>query len=200
MRSSSGRRQFGVSRLWPLGVALAVSLAGCQGESQESSSQPPETPPAAVGEGADAGKSPMAAEGSQASKAKVIDSPEAHAELANELAASRTQAQTKREPVDPELEKRMKDPEYRKQKDAMLSKLSQVSTTYFQEGIEIRHTRKRPEWRLIDPTLSSVTDPAERRKKGEVLAKRFKAEVEPVLDRTIDVIVFADASESIQVY
>ena len=104
------------------------------------------------------------------------------------------------EPVDPEVEKRMKDPEYRKQKDDMLNKLSQVSMAYYTEGIEIRHTRKRPEWRLIDPTLAAIKDPTERRKKGEALAKKFKSEIEPVLDKEIAVIVFVDASESIQVY
>ena len=209
MKTSSGRRPFGVSRLWPLGLAVAVALAGCRGESQESKSEPPETQSVAGAEAPkSAGEAPKPAEqapqtAEQAPKApetKTIDTPEAHAQLAKELAESRTQAQAKQEPVDPELEKRMKDPEYRKQKDAMLNQLSQVSNAYFQEGIEIRHTRKRPEWRLIDPTLATIKDPAERRKKGETLAKRFKGEVEPVLDKTITVIVFADASESIQVY
>ncbi|MNK70627.1 hypothetical protein D3C87_900560 [compost metagenome] len=202
MRTSSGRRPFGVSRLWPLGLAVAVALAGCRGESQESNSEPPETQSVAGVEAPQAaGEVPQAAkQAPKAPETQTVDTPEAQAQLANELAESRTQARAKQEPVDPELEKRMKDPEYRKQKDAMLNQLSQVSNAYFQEGIEIRHTRKRPEWRLIDPTLATIKDPAERRKKGETLAKRFKGEVEPVLDKTITVIVFADASESIQVY
>lgn len=195
MQTSSGRRHLGISRLWLLGLAMAVALAGCRGESQESTSQSPET-------SAVTAESPAQPTQTQAKEpeTKTIDSPEAHAALVNELAESRKQAQAKREPLDPEIEKRMKDPEYRKQKDDMLNKLSQVSTAYFKQGIEIRHTRKRPEWRLIDPTIAKVTDPTERRQKGEALAKRFKSEVEPVLDKEIAVIVFADASESIQVY
>jgi|GEM_PF-3421373 len=195
MRTSSGRRYLGISRLWPLGLALAVALAGCQGESQESKSQSPETQAVTA-------EAPAQTAGTQAkdSETKMIDSPEAHAALVNELAESRKLAQERREPIDPEVEKRMKDPEYRKQKDDMLNKLSQVSTAYFTEGIEIRHTRKRPEWRLIDPTLASIKDPAERRAKGEAMAKKFKSEVEPILDKEIAVIVFVDASESIQVY
>lgn len=210
MRTSSGRRYLGLSRLWPLGLALAVALAGCRGESQESNSPAPETQavtaesPTQKAETKAESKSETEAQpkGAQAKapETKTIDSPEAHAALAKELAESRKQAQERREPVDPEVEKRMKDPEYRKQKDDMLNKLSQVSSAYYTEGIEIRHTRKRPEWRLIDPTLASIKDPAERRKKGEAMAKKFKSEVEPILDKEIAVIVFVDASESIQVY
>lgn len=202
MRTSSARRHLGLSRLWPLGLALAVALAGCRGESQESKSQTPETQAVTAESPAQNAETKAQPKGTQAkeTETKTIDSPEAHAALVNELAESRKQAQERREPVDPEVEKRMKDPEYRKQKDDMLNKLSQVSMAYYTEGIEIRHTRKRPEWRLIDPTLAAIKDPTERRKKGEALAKKFKSEIEPVLDKEIAVIVFVDASESIQVY
>lgn len=202
MRTSSGRRHPGITRLWALGLALAVALAGCRGESQESKSPSPETQAVTAESPTQNAETKAQPNGTQAkeSETKVIDSPEAQAALLNELAESRKLAQEKREPIDPEVEKRMKDPEYRKQKDDMLNKLSQVSTAYYTEGIEIRHTRKRPEWRLIDPTLASIKDPAERRAKGEALAKKFKSEIEPVLDKEIAVIVFVDASESIQVY
>jgi DNA polymerase III gamma/tau subunit len=184
----------GVARLSLIGLALTVALAGCRGESQESSSAPEAQPVATEAQPAATEAQPKTPE------SKTIDSPEAHSQLVNELAESRKQAQAKQEPIDPEIAKRMKDPEYRKQKDEMLNKLSQVSTAYFKQGIEIRHTRKRPEWRLIDPRLAEITDVAARKQKGEELAKKFKGEVEPVLDKPIDVIVFADASESIQVY
>ncbi len=165
----------------PLLLVLILVLGGCRGETQEArNSAPPKT--------------------AAAEDAKLIDTPEAHAQLAKELAESRKQAQAKQEPVDPEVAKRMKDPEYRKEKDAMLNRLSQVSTSYYKKGIEIRHTRKRPEWRLIDPKLAKLTDAGERKKQGEELALRFKGEVEPILDRPIAVKVFADASESVEIY
>ena len=186
-------KRFNSPRLGRLGklsliaLALTVALAGCQGESQETSEKGPEAQQAA-------GTTQKAPE------TKTVDSPEAHAQLVNEMAESRKQAQAKQEPIDPEIEKRMKDPAYRKQKDEMLNKLSQVSTAYFKQGIEIRHTRKRPEWRLIDTRLAKITNEAVRRQKGEELAKKFKSEIDPVLEKPIQVIVFADASESIQVY
>ena len=197
MTRSSKTKSWGMSRLFLLGVALSVALAGCQNDSKESSSTSPEAQPVAAG-AKTAGEQPGATQ--KAPETKYVDSPEAHAQLVNEMAESRKQAHAKQEPLDPEVEKRMKDPAYRKQKDEMLNKLSQVSTAYFKEGIEIRHTRKRPEWRLIDPTLASITNETERRQKGEALAKKFKSQVEPVLEKEIAVIVFVDASESIQVY
>ncbi len=183
-----------LGRLSVIALALTVALAGCKDNGQETSDKGPETQQAA------ATAQQAAATAQQAPETKRVDSPEAHAQLVQEMAESRKQAQAKQEPLDPEVEKRMKDPAYRKQKDEMLNKLSQVSTSYFKQGIEIRHTRKRPEWRLIDPRLEKVTSETERRQKGEALAKQFKGEVEPLLDKSIEVIVFADASESIQVY
>jgi hypothetical protein len=187
MKSSRRPRLDRLGKLSLVALALTVAIAGCKGESQESSEKGPATQQAA-------GTTQKAPE------TQIIDSSEEHAQLANELAESRKQAQAKREPIDPEVEKRMKDPNYRKQKDEMLNQLSQVSTAYFKQGIEIRHTRKRPEWRLIDTRLAKIANETERRQKGEELAKKFKGEIEPVLDKDIQVIVFADASESIQVY
>lgn len=225
MKSSRRPRPMSMARLCLFGLALSAALIGCRGEEQDGASEG--SKPATAQEGAPskakqaegqrvkaqwadaqqsesqkAGAPPAGApkaEG-QPGEAKSVDTPEAHAELVGELAESRKQALAKQEPVDPETAKRMKDPEYRKQKDAMLSQLSQVSTEYFQEGIEIRHTRRRPEWRLIDPSLAQVTDPAQRRKKGEELALRFKEKVEPILEKTIAVKVYADASESVEIY
>jgi vancomycin resistance protein YoaR len=187
MKSSRRPRLGRLGKLSLIALALTVAIAGCKGESQETSDKGPETQQA-VGTT------------QKAPETKTVDSPEAHAQLVNEMAESRKQAQAKQEPIDPEVEKRMKDPAYRKQKDEMLNKLSQVSTAYFKQGIEIRHTRKRPEWRLIDPRLAKITNETERRQKGEELAKKFKSEIDPVLEKPIQVIVFADASESIQVY
>lgn len=194
--------------LWGVvvGLALAVALVGCQGESQDGASRNPDDPSrqetAATGEktGATAGKLATADGTAADPNAKRVDTPEAHAELTKELEMSRQQALAKREPVDPEVAARMKDPEYRKQKDDMLNRLSQITTGYYQDGVEIRHTRKRPEWRLIARDLASISDPAERKRKGEELAKRFKHDVEPVLEKEIGVKVFADASESIEIY
>ncbi len=201
MRSTRLPRLSGVARLSLIGLALTVALAGCRGESQDSSSAPEAQPAATETQPKGPEAQPVTTEAqAKATESKTIDTPEAHAQLVNELAESRKQAQAKQEPVDPEIAKRMKDPEYRKQKDEMLNKLSQVSTAYYKQGIEIRHTRKRPEWRLIDPRLAAITDMAARKQKAEELVKKFKGEVEPVLDKSIDVIVFADASESIQVY
>lgn len=183
-----------------LGLAVMIALAGCRGEEREAASQQPDA--AAAKQEAHAMLPEATAPRQEASKpeAKQIDTPEAHAQLVNEMAESRKQALSKQEPVDPEVAKRMKDPAYRKQKDDMLNRLSQISTTYYQQGIEIRHTRKRPEWRLIDPSLARITNPSERQQKAEKLAKQFKEEVEPVLEKVIGVKVFADASESIEVY
>lgn len=225
MKSSRRPRPMSMARLCLFGLALSVALIGCRGEEQEGASRGSEPATAQAGAPAEAQQaegqrvkaqwadarqsesqkagapqagSPQA--GGQPGEAKTVDTPEAHAQLVSELAESRQQALAKQEPVDPETAKRMKDPEYRKQKDQMLNQLSQISMEYFQKGIEIRHTRRRPEWRLIDPSLAQVTDPAKRRKKGEELALRFKEKVEPVLDKTIAVKVYADASESVEIY
>lgn len=185
MSSTRRPRPVTARRLSILALALAFALVGCQNDAREAASDAPVASEAAEGPLALADGTPI--------------DPE-DAELVRELAESRRQAREKMEPVDPEIAKRMQDPEYRKQKDDMLNRLSQVSNAYFKQGIEIRHTRKRPEWRLIDKRLAAIADPNERRQKGEELAMNFKREIEPVLEKPIDVIVFADASESIQVF
>lgn len=188
----SRTRRWGVIRGVIAGLALSVALAGCQDRGEE----------AAAADGPQQVRSEAKAT-SEESEAKTIRTPEDKEQLARELDESRRQAQEKlpREGrIDPETAKRMQDPDYRKQKDQMLSRLSEVSHSYFKQGIEVRHTRKRPEWRLIDTRLAAIPDEAERRQKAEELAKQFKRDVETVLDKEIAVIVFADASESIQLY
>lgn len=189
-----------------LGLALSLALVGCSGGEKDASSQDAKPPiQEASSEKATADKAAAGQASSKtSSEARRVDTPADQAELARELAESRKQAQSKLQAdgakVDPEVEKRMKDPTYRKKKDDMLNQLSQVTTRYFKEGVEVRHTRKRPEWRLVVPKLTDVKDSAQRRQKAEELVKRFKGEIEPILDKPVDVIVFADTSESIQVY
>lgn len=82
------------------------------------------------------------------------------------------------------------------EKQLMVNELNDVLNQLQSQGIEVRKTPKKHPWRLIVPALQKVSDPQARKQQAQQIATDFKAKLEPLMHKNIDVAVYATAKET----
>ncbi|MBO9540700.1 hypothetical protein J7643_08940 [bacterium] len=85
---------------------------------------------------------------------------------------------------------------FKAQKQIVVNSLNDVLEELQSQGIEIRKTPKKPAWRLIVPAYAQITDQAKREAEATKLASDFKAKIETIMQKKIQVEVYADDKET----
>ncbi|HEY9856403.1 MAG TPA: hypothetical protein V6D05_11735 [Stenomitos sp.] len=81
-------------------------------------------------------------------------------------------------------------------KQLMINDLNAVLIDLDKQGIKVKKTPQKKPWRLIVPSLQKVPDPEARHTQAAEIAQNFRTKVEKIMERSIDVDVFADDKET----
>lgn len=85
---------------------------------------------------------------------------------------------------------------FKAEKQLMVNSLNDVLEEMQNKGVEIRKTPKKPAWRLIVPAYADMKDPAQRTASATKLASDFKAKIETIMHKQVQVEVYADDKET----
>lgn len=82
------------------------------------------------------------------------------------------------------------------EKQLMINDLNSVLEDMEKQGISVKKTPQKKPWRLIVPALQKVTDPAARKTQATEIATDFKARIEKIMQKQVDVDIYADDKET----
>ncbi|HEY9900298.1 MAG TPA: hypothetical protein V6D00_14080 [Pantanalinema sp.] len=85
---------------------------------------------------------------------------------------------------------------FKAKKQIVINSLNDVLEEMQNRGIEIRKTPKKPAWRLIVPAYAAIKDPAKREAEADKLASDFKARIEGIMQKQVQVEVYGDDKET----
>lgn len=112
---------------------------------------------------------------------------------ASQSVAAQPQPPDLRTPEQKEAEARLKA-----SKQLMINQLNAVLVDLDKQGIKVKKTPQKKPWRLIVPALQKVSDPGARKEQALAIAQSFRAQVEPLMGKPIDVAIYADDHETQQ--
>lgn len=81
-------------------------------------------------------------------------------------------------------------------KQLMINDLNSVLLDLEKAGISVKKTPQKKPWRLIVPALQKVSDPAARKAQAEAIASDFRTKIEKIMEKRIDVDIYADDQET----
>ncbi|MNX91444.1 hypothetical protein D3C86_1235220 [compost metagenome] len=85
---------------------------------------------------------------------------------------------------------------FKAKKQIVINSLNDVLEELQSQGIEIRKTPKKPAWRLIVPAYAQITDQTKREAEATKLASDFRAKIETIMQKKVQVEVYADDKET----
>lgn len=81
-------------------------------------------------------------------------------------------------------------------KQLVINELNTVLMDMEKQGISVKKTPQKKPWRLIVPALQKVSDPEARKAQAAQIATDFKTRVETIMEKPIDVDIYADDKET----
>lgn len=81
-------------------------------------------------------------------------------------------------------------------KQLMINDLNTVLMDLEKQGISVRKTPHKKPWRLIVPALQKVSDPDQRKTQAEAIAQEFRTKIEKIMEKQVDVDIYADEKET----
>lgn len=165
----------------PLALVLALSLTACK---QTQTKKGAETTAASA-------SVPVGDTSAASASVPTGDTTAASTSMPVANAPNGVQPPDLRSPEQKKAEERLKA-----QKQIMINELNDVLVDLDRQGIKVKKTPHKKPWRLIVPALEKVSEPEQRKAQATKIAEDFRAKVEPLMAKTIDVDVYADDKET----